>query len=501
MKKLLLTLTILSFSLSWAYGQYTRYVDEVFSQVTVHVGDPNVGSARSKGIAYGWPVRKFGGVSSPADSVRCYIYEPTGDTVSKRPVLLLGANTAFLGSGFVDGSFPVPSGTVDDIWLQKAASSLAKRGYVVVAYTYRLGWNPLDNNPTKSIIEAVLRGVQDLKALVRYVKYTAKAKGNPYKIDTNKIAAGGSVAAGYLGLNAIALDTPNEFKYPTLIDPGTGQSLLGAEVLSPTATSPFDTLAGIEGFTALPEAVAAGTSSKFQLVLNFGGSVPDTNFFTSGAQAPVLCAHGVLDANTPYTYGTVYANTGGSTPTAIIDVYGSYNIMKKVNNLGLNSAITSTYPGGTTLEPFSGLRPFYTSAARAYQPWAARPVGQSGWTQGRADTNNLVLDTLLKFLSPRIKLIFGLPTVNFTTAVDPAKNAENLLQVYPVPATDKMTLSMTEGKPYYAILTDVNGRLVRRFDGLTSGDNTLDVFTVNPGIYFLQVTTSYGPAVRRVVIE
>ena len=499
MKKLLLTLLLGVITASSLQAQFLRYRDEVFQNVTKHVGNPQVGTARNKGIAYGFPPRKFGGTSGPSDSIRCHIYEPTGDTVSRRPVILLAGNTAGLGAPFADASFPVPSGTVDDLWLVDAATSFAKRGYVVVAFTYRLGWNPLDANPTKSIIEAVFRGVQDLKALVRYMKYTAKSLGNPYRIDTTKIAAGGSVFAGYLAVNATFVDDPNELIFPTLIDPSTNTSYLDADVLTLTGTGTIDTLVGLEGFSALPAVVAAGTSSDFDVVLNFGGAVPDTTFFNRGKRRPILAAHSVNDGNTPYTFGTVFANTGGATPAAIIDVHGSYNMLEHADRLGMNDGLKPDFAGGTATEPFPGLRPFFFPRNRAYEPWAARPVGTSGWTQARADSNALNLDTLKKFLAPRLKKLFNLPDVNFVTSVDPRANISNLVTVYPNPASDRVQLTMTEGTIHDALLLDVQGRMVRRYDALQGRSHELDIFTVSPGTYVLQVNTSRGPVVKTIV--
>ena len=49
----------------------------------------------------------------------------------------------------------------------------------------RLGWSPIStdqNVRTSTFLQAVYRGIQDAKAMVRYMRMT-EANGNPYGID------------------------------------------------------------------------------------------------------------------------------------------------------------------------------------------------------------------------------------------------------------------------------------------------------------------------------
>jgi carboxylesterase type B len=69
---------------------------------------------------------------------------------------------------------------------------LAKLGYVAVSIEYRLGMNglPFPGPDSSDATEAVMRGVHDGRAAVRYFRKNAIIDGNTYKIDTNNIFFG-----------------------------------------------------------------------------------------------------------------------------------------------------------------------------------------------------------------------------------------------------------------------------------------------------------------------
>ena len=96
------------------------------------------------------------------------IYEPVGDTLTNRPVII------FLHSG----SFFSGSNEADDMVDLSIAS--AKRGYVAISMEYRLGLNILS---TYSGERAVYRGVQDASAAIRYIREFHE----DLRIDPNKI--------------------------------------------------------------------------------------------------------------------------------------------------------------------------------------------------------------------------------------------------------------------------------------------------------------------------
>jgi hypothetical protein len=92
------------------------------------------------------------------------IFEPSGDTVSERPLIIYlhtGIFAPIIRNGNATGS------RTFDYATQTLCMEYAKRGYVVANTDYRFGWNPqLPTEPERasSFLKAVYRGVQDAKA-------------------------------------------------------------------------------------------------------------------------------------------------------------------------------------------------------------------------------------------------------------------------------------------------------------------------------------------------
>ena len=83
------------------------------------------------------------------------IYEPNLDTVTNRPVIIF----------IHPGAFFTGNNEVDD--MVSLANSSAKRGFLAVSISYRLGLNVLSDYSGE---RAVYRGVQDLSAAIRFLR-------------------------------------------------------------------------------------------------------------------------------------------------------------------------------------------------------------------------------------------------------------------------------------------------------------------------------------------
>jgi hypothetical protein len=110
------------------------------------------------------------------------IYEPAGDTVTNRPLII------FLHSG----AFFSGDNEADDMVALSTTS--AKMGYVAVSITYRLGLNVLSSYSGE---RAVYRGVQDASAAIRYLR----EHHLDYSIDYDKIFVWGSSAGSFIGVH------------------------------------------------------------------------------------------------------------------------------------------------------------------------------------------------------------------------------------------------------------------------------------------------------------
>ena len=63
---------------------------------------------------------------------------------------------------------------------------------------------------TGTILNAVYRSIHDAKTAARFMSKTAALEGNPYKIDSTKVAIGGNGTGGYVAINTVSLDKVSE---------------------------------------------------------------------------------------------------------------------------------------------------------------------------------------------------------------------------------------------------------------------------------------------------
>ncbi|MCX7744072.1 MAG: T9SS type A sorting domain-containing protein [Flavobacteriales bacterium] len=260
-----------------------RYLDEIFSNVTV-ISD----------IQYGSNI----GVDNQTVNLLLDVYQPTGDTETNRPLILLAH-----GGSFISGSKTLDNAIVT------LCQRFAKMGYVTASMNYRLE-NPLNvllsSDREKTFLEIVYRAVQDQKAAIRFFRKSVAENGNPYGINPNIIIIGGSSAGGVLSIHTAYLDEPSEI--PSKIDTAALGSMEGNS--------------GNPGYSSIPQAV-----------INLCGAIGDTSWIKQGNQ-PIVSVHGSED-------GTVPANADIATPMGlpITLVYGSIPLHQRVENLGIDNDV------------------------------------------------------------------------------------------------------------------------------------------------------------------
>lgn len=125
------------------------------------------------------------------------VFEPEGDTLSRRPLVVLA-----FGGSFLSGSRNTDPTIVD------LCQTLSKRGYVCASIDYRLG-NIFKMADTTQAIGVVFDAVCDGKAALRYFIKDALTE-NRFRIDTSLIFAGGNSAGGVLFMHAAYLNHKSE---------------------------------------------------------------------------------------------------------------------------------------------------------------------------------------------------------------------------------------------------------------------------------------------------
>lgn len=223
------------------------------------------------------------------------IYQPTGDTVKRRPLIIFAHQ-----GGFITGS-------KTDAYMVAVCTRLARLGYVTASIDYRLGFpftglaQPAD---TPAVARASVRGMQDLRAAVRFFRQDA-ATAKTYRVHSSYIVVGGSSAGAFMALQVGYLDKASEVPaYVGLAD-----------------------LGGIEGSSGNP-----GYSSAVAAVLNLSGATESPVLIEAG-NAPLCSVHGTADATVPYLQGRV----GSLLPPKY--VYGSGRLAPRATAVGVRNTL------------------------------------------------------------------------------------------------------------------------------------------------------------------
>jgi hypothetical protein len=302
------TLLILLFLSQFAQAQSRidttggRYYKPLFSTVTRTT------------VAYGSSVNYLGN----AASLSLDVYQPEGDTVRRRPLLVFAH-----GGGFV-------SGNRTDQDIVELCTRFAKMGYVTTSIDYRIVFLPYD---TINLGRAAIRAAQDMRAAVRFFRQDA-ATAKAYRIHPDFIYVGGSSAGAVTALETAYLD--KEAEVPTYIG--------------------LATLGGLEGASGNP-----GYSSKVRGAINLSGALGSPTWIEAG-DVPFVSLHGTNDAVLPYAGGKL----GSLLPP--LKVYGSAPLHTRSLAVGVQNPFY-TFKGAGHV-PFSGT----TAAQVAYMDTTVRFV-------------------------------------------------------------------------------------------------------------------------------
>ncbi|MAZ57835.1 MAG: hypothetical protein CMP56_00230 [Flavobacteriales bacterium] len=340
MKKSLQLLTII-FAFLFAntlYGQ--RYLEQIFDEVNVE-----------SDIIYGNNVTVFPtllGQAPASQDLQMDIYTPSGDTETNRPVVIMLHTGSFLPA-VLNGQ---ATGSKNDNAIVAQCTEFAKKGYVAIAISYRVGWNPTSTNADvrrRTLIQAAYRGLQDTRTAVRFLRKSVE-EGNPYGISCQMVV-GGLGTGGYISLAAGTLnDYETELLLPKFMDTsmdidGDGvndavpyiiQEFMGdlngeTEGILPELDLDGDGTADATNVTlAIPNHV--GYSSHVDMVFNIGGALPDSSWIDAG-EVPIASMQCYLDEDAPYEVGNVIVPT---TNEIVIEGHGSQVIQRLSTEYGNN---------------------------------------------------------------------------------------------------------------------------------------------------------------------
>lgn len=256
-----------------------RYLEETFSNVDF-----------TSGILFG-NANPYGIVNS--QNLRLDIYEPEGDTLAKRPLVI----HAF-GGGFLIGWRSEPD-------IPNWGNQYAKRGYAFVSIDYRLGFTVSSQN---SAIRAAYRAAQDMHAALRFLKDNA----DTYRLDMDNVFLTGSSAGCFAALILAFMEEADRpaATYGTTLEP----SDLGCFFCSGNNNNNNERV-------------------DIHAVINNWGAMLDTGFIDIAANpldnVPVISFHGTNDLIVPYIDGYPF-----NLPVFPV-VHGSKLIHERLDNQGI----------------------------------------------------------------------------------------------------------------------------------------------------------------------
>lgn len=481
MKKLILfTYLLFSFSIVNAQNKI-RFIDEVF-----------LGAAKiTSNIQYGSNIDYTGNnVNLTLD-----VYEPTPDTMVKRPLIIMAHEGSFL------------FGSKTDDYMIKYAKKMVKRGYVVACITYRKGWAP---NPAGSaednsrlILPAAWRAVQDFKAATRFFRKDA-ATTNTYKIDPNRIAGGGFGAGAYLSINGQLIDESSEFQLACLRQKdGNG---------NPTNTPYIDTTKVDLGGINDTKSGSPGYSWRLPITLIYSGAIVDTVLMNAGQNPKAIAAHGEKDETTPYKIAIVNAQVTPDVLIPIIKVYGTYQVTRVLEKIGVNTIFNNInqdkFPqynvADTKFGPLNMYKKgVYTFLNQTYMPWDSL---QDGYEQSA----KFYMDTLVRYTAPRLAFAFGLVNIKDVNTDSTTNGIFNWnahssnFEMYPNPTKGKINIDLKENKTQEeAIIYVYNsiGQELKIIKIKVDENSSLDLSDLKKGVYFVKLQSSKGISTNKLIIE
>jgi para-nitrobenzyl esterase len=324
------------------------------------------------------------------------VYQPVGDNFARRPLMVLA-----FGGSFTTGLRQSPD-------MVQICQEFAKSGMVCVSIDYRLG---VLNGSDSCMYQAVVRGLQDMNAAIRYF-YKDASTVNHYRIDTTQVFCGGTSAGAFIGLNKGYLKVnPNDFSRPI---PAT---LVNAQL----------ELGGPDGGNN----GSVGYSDKIKGIVDLCGAVFDTLWIQPGD--PMLVGvHGTGDSTVPYYYDSIEG-----TQDIKKDFFGGGNIIQRFHSLGFPNAQDTIYTFiGAPHAPFVLPIPLVPPAS-------------------------LYMDTTLSILHN----YFYLNLVCDSTIAGINDIADNIfVSAFPNPSDDIMTVISHDPKNIILEVMGLDGRVVGKID-------------------------------------
>ena len=451
------------------------------------------------------------------------LFEPAGDTVAERPLIIYlhtGTFAPIIRNGNATGNRNIDYAT------QVMCNQFAARGYVVANTEYRLGWNPyLPTEPERaaSLMRAAYRGIQDVKAAIRYFRMDYE-NGNTYGIDTSKIIICGQGTGGWIATCLNSVDKLSELQLPKFLDAVTAMPLIDTAV--------YGDWFGYGRMPQLNMENHKGYSSEHDMILNMGGAIGDISWLEAGDK-PIAAVHGNLDAVARFTTGDLSV----SGVNIVSSISGSHDVVAKANMLGNNDNIpnlfdpytvaakeasnkligTTDFSGDTITQSVDNLFPFNTGNPGEGAPWdyfteamcvqlatlqgLPASVGTAAYQSSLATNPDVsiakadaYIDSTINFFCPRIVNTLMLPGNSVGVNTN-----DVLYKVYPNPTSDYISINSSANIEEISIYDNI-GNLVKRYNP-NLFTYAVDLRELPKGIYLAEIKDSYTTHTEKIILK
>jgi len=512
MKQFNALLLFLALCCSFTATAQQRYLDPIFDNVTV-----------TSDIVYGVNATVLAlpqvGEAIPRPLL-LDVYEPVGDDLTERPLVLLFHTGNFLPHP-QNGSV---GGLKTDSSVVEAATQLARRGFVAVSIDYRLGWNPIAPNQDErvfTLINAVYRAMQDARTAIRFFKKDARDSANSFGVDTTRITLWGHGSGGYV-VNAVhTLDDFNKVFLPKFTTEIGGQPFpMVIEAVNGDiyGTSVGEVPAGYPGFPegdtlCYPNWVTYDNGepigSDYQLTINLGGALGDSSWIDSG-QNPWITFHNPDDPDAPYVEGIVNVPGIG---LPVVEVQGGLIIQTLQNQFGNNEP----FAAATFLDDLTPIAMDRSGGLEGLFPIPGGEDRTAPWQFYAPDNVNAteppmpeaaksyMTDTIIPYFTPRacLTLDLGCNLEGIVSSVETIlPGVEVGLKMAPNPALESVFLQTEVEFPMQELqLFDMNGRLVQSNNRIDDNSFILQRGNLPTGIYVARIRFKEGIVAKRIMFQ
>ena len=542
MKKTLQSILAISlFIIGFSANSQTRYLDDIFSDVTIN---SNITYATNISV-----LPALSGQPPALAPLHCDIYEPTGDTAVDRPVIILAHTGSFLPA-VLNGQ---PTGSKTDSSIVEQCTRWAKKGYVAVAMTYRQGWNPTSqdqNTRTSTLIQAAYRSIQDARSLIRFMRQD-EANGNTYGIDGSKIVFGGQGTGGYLSLGVATLDTTAELYLPKFMDltdpqnpvpfvyPPVFGDIWGTDMgylpVTDSLGNPVLDTAGNQVMAPFAMPNNVGYSSDISLAFNIGGALADISWLEAG-DVPIVAFHCEKDQYAPIDTGDVIVPTTGD---FVVEVMGSRTVADYSNSYGNNDVFVQagftdafTTAANENNSGYEGLYVFKTPAPSTTpnafgQSWEEEGSPWDWWDLATYDTmwmqspltpapalipgfgsaNSILgnpdmsaakgrsyIDTIQGYLNPRIYAALFPTNTGINEVIDAST------EIYPNPTKNSLNIVSYAVGINTVSIYNLNGQEVLNTK-VNANQIKLNTSNLANGVYIIDIKSNNTSIKRKLIIE